>query len=269
MIILGGAGRLRNCNTEIIDMGADNAQLDSRAEHVAATNRTECGYSARPQGAGVGGSVNDEDATTESLNADLFDPGHNSISSAGANAYAAPLPFERIALPDATVWFAGGNPVRGSYEHHVEIYKPAYLFNADGTLAPRGPRSRVFRRTIAWGGSFTVSTPDAANISSVVLIRPGAPTHAFDMDQRVVAMSFTKGSGTLTVTAPPNGNIAPPGYYMVFLLNNSGVPSVAKFTKLGAGLPAPTVSSISPLQGRSTAEPRSPLRVRTSGAGPR
>ena len=65
---------------------------------------------------------------------------------------------------------------------------------------------------------------------------PGAPTHAFDMDQRLVGMSFTTGSGTLTVTAPPNGNIAPPGYYMLFLLNSSGVPSVAEFTKLG--LPA-------------------------------
>jgi hypothetical protein len=77
-------------------------------------------------------------------------------------------------------------------------------------------------------------------------MRPGAPTHAFDMDQRMVVMTFTKGSGTLTVTAPPNGNIAPPGYYMVFLVNSSGVPSVAKFTRLGV---PPTVTSISPNAG--------------------
>ena len=105
------------------------------------------------------------------------------------------------------------------YESHMEIYKPAYLFNSSGGLATR-PTITSAPSAISWNGSFTVSTPDAANISSVVLVRPGAPTHAFDMEQRLVGMSFTIGSGTLTVTAPPNGNIAPPGYYMLFLVNS-------------------------------------------------
>jgi Galactose oxidase-like, Early set domain/PKD domain len=83
---------------------------------------------------------------------------------------------------------------------------------------------------------FQVQTPDAANISSVVFMRPGAPTHAFDMEQRLVGATFTAGSGVLNVTAPPNSNIAPPGYYMVFLLNSAGVPSVAQFVQL---TPAP------------------------------
>jgi hypothetical protein len=52
------------------------------------------------------------------------------------------------------------------------------------------------------------------------------------MDQREVGLSFTAGSGTLTVTAPPNGEIAPPGYYMLFLVNNAGVPSVADFVQV-------------------------------------
>ena len=60
-------------------------------------------------------------------------------------------------------------------------------------------------------------------------------THAFGMDQREVGLAFTAGSGSLTVTAPPNGNIAPPGYYMLFILNNSGVPSVSTFVQVTAG----------------------------------
>lgn len=60
----------------------------------------------------------------------------------------------------------------------------------------------------------------------------GTVTHAFGMDQREVELSFTAQSGSLTVTAPPNGNIAPPGYYMLFLLNSSGVPSVATFVQM-------------------------------------
>ena len=79
-------------------------------------------------------------------------------------------------------------------------------------------------------------------------MRPGAPTHAFDMDQRLVGLSYTAGAGVLNVTAPPNGNIAPPGYYMLFVLNSAGVPSVARFVKLAASIPnqAPTATIISP-----------------------
>jgi hypothetical protein len=85
---------------------------------------------------------------------------------------------------------------------------------------------------IGYGSSFQVATPDAANIASVVLVRAGSPTHAFDMDQRLVGLSFTQGSGALTVTGPPNGNIAPPGYYLLFLLNTAGVPAVASFVQV-------------------------------------
>src|SRR5205823_196633 len=77
------------------------------------------------------------------------------------------------------------------------------------------------------------------NISSAVLMRPGSPTQSFDQGQRLVGLSFTAGTGTLSITGPPNSNIAPPGYYMLFLLNNSGVPSVASFVQLGGSSPPP------------------------------
>ena len=147
-------------------------------------------------------------------------------------------------------------------------YKPPYLFNANNTPATRPTISGV-TANISWNNIVQVNTPDAANISSVVLIRPGAPTHAFDMDQRMVGMSFTKGSGTLTVTAPLNGNIAPPGYYMLFVLNSSGVPSVAAFTKLGTAPAAPTVTSITPNTERRAAEHRSPSPAPVSRWEPR
>jgi len=69
----------------------------------------------------------------------------------------------------------------------------------------------------------------------VVLVRPGATTHAFDMEQRLIGLSFQKGAGkSLKVTAPPNSFVAPPGYYMLFLINRAGVPSVAQFVQLSA-----------------------------------
>src|SRR5262249_61861516 len=82
--------------------------------------------------------------------------------------------------------------------------------------------------------SLQVNTRNAAGIASVVLIRNDANTHAFDMDQRMLSLSFTKGAGALTVTAPPNANVAPPGYYMLFIVDNNGVPSVAPFVQLSS-----------------------------------
>ena len=249
-VIIMGGGSPATKTTETIDLGA--ATPVWKQGPLMSQERIEMNAVILPNGKvlAVGGSLNDEQASSASLNADLYNPSDNTFTTMAPNVYPRLYHSNALLLPDATVWFAGGNPARGTYEQHMEIYKPPYLFNANGTLATR-PTISSAPAAIAWAGAFTVSTPDAANISSVVLVRPGAPTHAFDMDQRLVGLAFTKGSGTLTVTAPPNGNIAPPGYYMLFLVNSSGVPSVAQFTKLGATAPPPppTVISITPNSG--------------------
>src|SRR5205823_5275561 len=133
----------------------------------------------------TGGSTNDEDLATVSLNADLYDPKAGALgafTSAGSNVYGRLYHSNSLLLPDATVLFIGGNPARGTYEQHMEIYSPAYLFNPDGSLATRPAITGVPSTSIGYGSGFQVQTPDAATISSVVLMRPGAPTHAFDME---------------------------------------------------------------------------------------
>jgi hypothetical protein len=177
----------------------------------------------------TGGSPTDEKGS--SLNADLFNPTTETFSSAGANAFPRLYHSNALLLPDATVLVIGGNPARGTFEPHLEIYSPAYLFNASGTLAARPTITSAPTGVIGHGSVFQVQTPNAASISSVVVLRAGAVTHAFNMEQRMVNLSFTKGSGVLNVTAPPNGNIVPPGYYLLFILDSAGVPSVAKFVQ--------------------------------------
>jgi hypothetical protein len=234
VIIMGGHSPATQ-TTEIIDMGASTPAWQSGPD--MSEPRIEMNAVILPDGRvlALGGSVNDEDTSTASLNADLLGPDPNNtgkyiFSSAGANAYARLYHSVALLLPDATVWFAGGNPSRGTYVQQMEIYQPPYLFNSTG-LAPR-PSITTAPSSISYGNPFTVQTPDAGSIAHVVLVRNGTVTHSFGMDQREVEMSFTAGSGALTVTAPPNGNIAPPGYYMLFILNNSGVPSVATFVQV-------------------------------------
>jgi hypothetical protein len=230
VMIMGGYSPA-TATTEIIDLGA--AKPTWHYGPSMSQPRIEMNAVILPNGKvlALGGSALDEDVTSASLNADLYDPAKNTFSSAGANAYPRLYHSLALLLPDATVWVGGGNPARGTYEKHMEIYTPAYLFQPNGARAIR-PSISSAPSVISWGKPFTVKTPNAATITSVVLVRNGAVTHAFNMDQRLVGMSFTAGVGVLTVTAPPNGNIAPPGYYMLFLVNNSGVPSVGFMTRL-------------------------------------
>jgi hypothetical protein len=57
-------------------------------------------------------------------------------------------------------------------------------------------------------------------------------THFFDQNTRFVALSFTPTTGGLTVTAPANGNLAPPGLYMLFILSSAGLPSIASLVQI-------------------------------------
>ena len=234
-VMIMGGGNPATATTEIIDMGSGSPAWQYGPN--MSQPRIEMNAVILPSGRvlALGGSTWDEDESTASLNADLYDPASNTFSPASSNVYPRVYHSVALLLPDATVWLAGGNPNRGTFQQNMEVYQPAYLFTTDingkPVLAPR-PSISSAPGSIAWGAPFTVSTPDAGNISSVVLVRAGSVTHAFDMDQRLVSLSFTQGAGTLTVTAPPNGNIAPPGYYMLFLLNSSGVPSVASFVQL-------------------------------------
>ena len=246
-VMIMGGGNPSTASTELIDLSAGTPKW------VYGPNmsqpRIEMNATILPNGKvlALGGSLNDEDTNTASLNADLYDPASNTFSPAGTEVYARLYHCVSLLLPDGTVWVAGGNPQRGTYEPHMEIYSPAYLFNPDGTLATRPAITGTSSSVIGYNGAFQVQTPDAANISSVVLMRNGADTHSFDMDQRYVGLSFTTSTGVLSVTSPPNSNIAPPGYYMLFILSTSGVPSLAAMVQVSAAAidlpPTGTISS--------------------------
>jgi hypothetical protein len=237
VMVMGGGIPTATATTEIIDLSQNNP-VWTPGGNMPSGARVQGNAVLLPNGKvlALGGSAQNEDVNSATLGADLYDPATGLWSSAGTSRYARLYHSTAILLPDATVVSAGSNPQRGIYEQHIEIYSPAYLFTTDAngnTILATRPVIQSTPSSIGYGTeTFQVQTPDAANINSVVLIRPGSDTHAWNMEQRLVGLPFTSSSGALTVNLPPNSNVTPPGYYMLFLLNNAGVPSMASFVQV-------------------------------------
>lgn len=268
VVMIMGGGNPATATTEIIDLSAASPQWVFGPP--MSQPRVEMNATILPNGkvVALGGSAQDEDGSTASFNTDIYDPVTNTFSTGAANSFPRLYHSNALLLPDATVLIAGGNPARGTYEPHSEIYSPAYLFNTDGSPATRPTIAGVTPAPLTYSASFQVQTPDAASISSVVLMRPGAPTHAFDMEQRLVGLSFTTGNGVLNVTAPPNGNVAPPGYYMLFILNSAGVPSLASFVQVSASSDLPPTATIANPASDVIVNPGQPVFFSGSGSDP-
>jgi len=107
-----------------------------------------------------------------------------------------------------------------------ERYFPSYYFISRPTITSAPS-------TIAYGANFTIQTPSPASISEVVLIRPGAVTHGFNQSQRFIECAIV-GGGAASVDAqvPADRNIAPPGYYLLFIVTGTRVPSIAAWVRL-------------------------------------
>ena len=139
-----------------------------------------------------------------------------------------------LLLPDARVLSVGsGQPAANGMtdDFTAEIFSPPYLFRPDGAAATR-PTITSAPLSVTYNQIFTVGTPDAAGIGKVTWIRIGSVTHSNNMNQRMNYLSFTGGTSSISVTAPSSGTRAPPGHYLLFIVNSSGVPSVGKIIRL-------------------------------------
>jgi Domain of unknown function (DUF1929) len=88
-------------------------------------------------------------------------------------------------------------------------------------------------KKITYGATFTLEARPARSIGRVAIVRAASVTHAFSSDQRYVGLAFSPGTGDqLQVKAPPNANIAPPGFYLLFGVDNAGIPSTGSFVQV-------------------------------------
>ena len=177
-----------------------------------------------------GQTTNVIDAGTAVRQAEMWSPATYQFSRLASMVTPRLYHSTVLLLPDGRVLVSGGGRFDDGNaptdQLSAEIYSPPYLFNGARPVISAAPS------TIPYAANFTVTTPDALQIASAALVRLGAVTHAFDQDQRYVPLTFQQATGGLTVHSPSSANLAPPGYYMLFIVNSNGVPSVASIVKI-------------------------------------
>lgn len=172
------------------------------------------------------------DLTQAVLPTEIWDPTTETWTTTASMSVGREYHSTALLLPDGRVLMAGGGQLPGSSatnQYNAQLYSPPYLFKGARPTITAAPS------LVQYGSSFQVTTPDAARIAKVSLIRTPSVTHDFDQNQRFVPVTFTQGAGVLTVQAPAQANLAPPGYYMLFIVDTNGVPSVASFVRFPAG----------------------------------
>ena len=157
------------------------------------------------------------------LTCELFDPTSETWTPGADMANPRQYHSIGVLLPDGRVLATGTTSSYGN-DQTMEVYSPPYLF--------RGPRPRItgYPASAKYGTTIEVESPDACRIVDACLVRPAAPTHHTDSEQRLVPLHImAQGDCFLKLMIPKNPGILPPGYYMLFILDDCEIPSVARF----------------------------------------
>jgi hypothetical protein len=159
--------------------------------------------------------------------ASMFDPATNTFT-AGMAVDPVPRTYHSSAflLPDGRVMAVGDNPGNGSFDMRISVYSPPYLFRGGRPQILDLPQNR-------WGYGSTQQISVDSPVLKAALIRPAAVTHSSDPNQRYVDLPMSVNGNTIGLNVTSNPNIAPPGWYMLFVVGTNGVPSVARWVHVG------------------------------------
>jgi galactose oxidase len=193
--------------------------------------------------------------------AELWNPTENTWQQLAPESVDRCYHATVVLLPDGRVFSAGSGEFAAAVNvsslptdshPNCQLFSPPYLFKGARPVITQAPAQ------LSYGESFVVQTPAPNAISQVTLIRLGSVTQSFNQNQRINFLAFQAGANQLTVTAPVNGNVCPPGHYMLFLLNQAGVPSVANIIQIGVPVP-PTAPAVAGAAIRFQEAPQKPL----------
>jgi len=252
ILLVGGDGdsstRTPTNTAEVIDLNAATPAWHAVASMV--NHRRQQNATVLPDGTVLvtgGSSASGFDTPSGAVfAAELWDPATNTWTTLASAAKYRGYHSWALLLPDGRVLNGGGqlNQTNQANGSNAQVFSPPYLFKGARPTITSAPS------TVSYGQTTLIGTSDA--IAKVSWIRLSAVTHSFNQEQRFIPLSFTAGTGGVNVTFPSSANISPPGYYMLFLLNSAGVPSVAKIINIGGSAPHPPPPGSGTITGKVT-----------------
>jgi hypothetical protein len=163
----------------------------------------------------------------------IYDPTTNTFRVAESPEVGRNYQCEALLLPDGRVVTLGSertggqdDSIPGAFEQRIEIYSPPYLYHGPRPVLTNGPT--VLHR----GGTAEFSTPDPNSLATAKLMRPSAVTHTTDIQQRSIALTIIPHNRAISLRAPPEAGLVPPGWYMLFVTDRAGTPSVARWVQV-------------------------------------
>ena len=176
--------------------------------------------------------------------AEIWNPATGQWTEVAAEAVDRCYHSTAVLLPDATVLSAGSgeykpdnikeNDPKDSHRD-AQIFYPPYLFRGSRPDIAISPAESE----VVYGQTFSVGTSRPQEIRLVSWIRLPSVTHANDYNQRINFLRFVPERDRLSIVAPDRPEICPPGHYMLFLLNEAGVPSIAEIIRIAGSSAAP------------------------------
>ncbi|KAJ4247483.1 hypothetical protein NW762_013159 [Fusarium torreyae] len=167
--------------------------------------------------------------STPQLTPELYIPSSDTFIKQQRNSIIRVYHSLSLLLPDGRVFNGGGGLCGDCSTNHfdAQIFTPDYLYDEDGNLARRPRITRISTRTVEVGERVTISTD--GRIRQASLIRYGTATHTVNTDQRRIPLALTyNGGNSYSFRVPDDSGIALPGYWMLFVLDSAGVPSIAR-----------------------------------------
>ncbi|MCX3062633.1 radical copper oxidase GlxA [Streptomyces beihaiensis] len=242
VMVLGGGGigesHKSTARTAIVDLKQDNPTFQQGPDLPEKTRYLNSVLLPDDKVFTTGGSRDYRGRSdSDILRSQIYDPAKNTFTAAAAPTVGRNYHTEALLLPDGRVAVFGSDPLfgdkantkPGTFEQRVEVFEPPYLHHGER------PDLSVAQKSVEHGGTLTLRTKDAKDITRVRLMHPGSATHVTDFDQRSIALDVRRGAdGSLTATVPDDTALVPSGWYMVFVTDRGGVPSKAAWVHVTA-----------------------------------
>lgn len=254
ILLVADTGDASNIKTMIIDVTGANPVVRNVASPGLRTGRKWADTVILPNGKVmlVGGSsanivggtlednVSDRDVLDNvSYRPLIWDPATELWSTMSAHSRSRLYHSTALLLKDGRVLVGGGGTPGPQTNTDAEIFSPPYLYNNSGGAAPRPAITRAPKQA-GYGATISVAYASSKPISRVTLVKTGAVTHSINMDQRFIELDYSDASNSVRVKLPSSQNIATPGYYLIHLIDNKGVPSQGHIIKIGRGIASGT-----------------------------